>query len=53
MNILFWCLPFAMVSGAFDVMLPEREKKTDSEWPAAAAEGTKRSDDRVPARSVA
>jgi hypothetical protein len=52
MNILFWCLPFAMVSGALDVMLPEREKEVDSEWPAAAAERTKRADDRVGARSA-
>jgi hypothetical protein len=52
-NILFWYMPLVMVSGAFDVMLPEREEKPDGEWPATPAERGKRSDNPAPTRSAA
>jgi hypothetical protein len=34
MNILFWYLPFAMFSGACDLVLSESDTQTDGEQPA-------------------
>jgi hypothetical protein len=38
MNILLWYLPYAMFSGAYDVVLAERETETGSERRADSAE---------------
>ena len=38
MNILLWYLPYAMFSGAYDVVLTERETETGSERRADCAE---------------
>jgi hypothetical protein len=38
MNILLWYLPYAMFSGACDVVLSQSETHTDSEPPAEPVE---------------
>jgi hypothetical protein len=38
MNILLWYLPYAMFSGACDVVLPASEMPTDAERPAATTD---------------
>jgi hypothetical protein len=52
MNILLWYLPYAMFSGACDVVLSESETRTDSEWQAESAERKRKTDEPALARAA-
>jgi hypothetical protein len=52
MNILLWYLPYAMFSGACDVVLSESETRTDSGWPAESAERKRKTDEPALARAA-
>jgi hypothetical protein len=52
MNILFWYLPFAMFSGACDVMLSKSETQTDSKWPAESAKRKRETEEPAMARAA-
>ncbi len=52
MNILLWYLPYAMFSGACDVVLSESETRTDAESPAKPAERASPSDEPASARAA-
>jgi hypothetical protein len=52
MNILFWYLPFAMFSGACDVMLSKSETQTDSKWPAESAKQKREAQEPAMARAA-
>jgi hypothetical protein len=52
MNILLWYLPYAMFSGACDVVLSQSETRTVSEPPAESAERKPRTDEPALARAA-
>ena len=52
MNILLWYLPYAMFSGACDVVLSESETRTDGKWPAESAERKREADEPALARAA-
>ena len=52
MNILFWYLPFAMFSGACDVMLSKSEPQTDTKWPAESAKPKRETGESALARAA-
>ena len=47
MNILLWYLPYAMFSGAFDVVLAESGTRMASEREADSAERERETDDEA------
>ena len=53
MNILLWYLPYAMFSGACDVVLSQSETQTGDEWPAETAERARDSVNPAPAQLAA
>jgi hypothetical protein len=52
MNILLWYLPYAMFSGACDVVLSESETRTQSERPAESARRKREPDEPAAARAA-
>jgi hypothetical protein len=53
MNILLWYLPYAMFSGACDVVLSQSETtRADSEWPAESAPRKREPDEPAVARAA-
>jgi hypothetical protein len=51
-NILQWYLPYAMFSGACDVLLPESEARTDDGWRPESAERKRETDEPPQARAA-
>ena len=49
MNILLWYLPYAMFSGACDLVSSPNETQTDDERPSQAPERMRKSGDPAPA----
>jgi hypothetical protein len=53
MNILLWYLPYAMFSGACDVVLSQSETQTDDELPGQAADRVRDARKPTPAQLAA
>jgi hypothetical protein len=52
MNILLWYLPYAMFSGACDVVLSQSETRIESERPAESAQPKREPDEPAVARAA-